>query len=68
MVGLAPAAGLCLAPRLPLLALALPVANLSLVEKMEMTLEGTLRRSQRKRGEFVDICIYGILHEEWEKR
>ena len=37
-----------------------------LVETVDMQLEGTLRRSQRKRGEFIDICLYGILYEEWK--
>ena len=37
----------------------------ALAEKMDMTLEGTLRQAMRKGDEFIDICIYGILYEEW---
>ena len=36
-----------------------------LVESLGMQLEGTIRSSHFKRGEWVDANIYGILREEW---
>jgi RimJ/RimL family protein N-acetyltransferase len=36
-----------------------------LVESLGMQLEGTIRSSHYKRGEWVDGHIYGILREEW---
>ncbi len=36
-----------------------------LVEGLGMQLEGTIRSSHLKRGEWVDAHIYGILREEW---
>jgi RimJ/RimL family protein N-acetyltransferase len=39
-----------------------------LVENLGMQLEGTIRSSHRKRGEWVDAHIYGILREEWQAR
>ncbi len=37
-----------------------------LVERVGMTLEGTVRRYLFKRGRWVDAHRYGILYEEWE--
>jgi len=36
-----------------------------LVESLGMRLEGTIRSSHHKRGEWVDAHIYGILRDEW---
>ncbi|MGH8948272.1 MAG: GNAT family N-acetyltransferase, partial [Acidimicrobiia bacterium] len=36
-----------------------------LVESLGMQLEGTIRSSHHKRGEWVDAYIYGILRDEW---
>jgi len=36
-----------------------------LVESLGMQLEGTIRSSHYKRGEWVDAHIYGILRSEW---
>ena len=36
-----------------------------LVESLGMQLEGTIRSSHLKRGEWVDAHIYGILRDEW---
>jgi RimJ/RimL family protein N-acetyltransferase len=36
-----------------------------LVESLGMVLEGTIRSSHHKRGEWVDAHIYGILRDEW---
>ena len=36
-----------------------------LVESLGMQLEGTIRSSHLKRGQWVDAHIYGILREEW---
>jgi RimJ/RimL family protein N-acetyltransferase len=36
-----------------------------LVESLGMQLEGTIRSSHYKRGEWVDAHVYGILREEW---
>jgi [ribosomal protein S5]-alanine N-acetyltransferase len=36
-----------------------------LVESLGMQLEGTIRSSHYKRGEWVDAHIYGILRNEW---
>ena len=36
-----------------------------LVESLGMQLEGTIRSSHFKRGEWVDAHIYGILRDEW---
>lgn len=36
-----------------------------LAEKVGMTLEGTVRQAFRKRGAFIDICVYSILYDEW---
>ena len=36
-----------------------------LVESLGMRLEGTIRSSHHKRGEWVDAHIYGLLRDEW---
>lgn len=37
-----------------------------LVERLGMTLEGTIRRAHHKYGEWVDVALYGMLSEEAE--
>jgi RimJ/RimL family protein N-acetyltransferase len=37
----------------------------ALVERLGMQLEGTIRSSHLKRGEWVDAHIYGILRDDW---
>ncbi len=45
------------------------LASGRVAEKCGMTPEGTLRRAARTgTGEFTDICVWGILHEEWETK
>jgi RimJ/RimL family protein N-acetyltransferase len=40
--------------------------GLRLVEGLGMRREGTIRRALRKRGEWVDLAVYGMLAEEFE--
>jgi RimJ/RimL family protein N-acetyltransferase len=42
--------------------------GLRLVASVGMTREGLIRRAHRKYGEWVDVTVWGILVEEWEKR
>jgi RimJ/RimL family protein N-acetyltransferase len=39
-----------------------------LVERLGMTLEGTIRSAHRKNGEWVDVALYGLLADEWPGR
>lgn len=38
------------------------------LERLGMTLEGTIRSAHRKRGNWVDAHVYGLLREEWLAR
>ena len=40
--------------------------SMALVEGLGMQLEGTIRSSHLKRGEWVDAHLYGILRDEWK--
>lgn len=39
--------------------------SIRLVEGLGMSLEGTIRSAHFKRGEWVDIDVYGVLRKEW---
>jgi RimJ/RimL family protein N-acetyltransferase len=42
-------------------------ASCRVLEKVGMKEEGHLRRHFRKWGEYVDVKVYGLLREEWER-
>lgn len=42
-------------------------ASGKIMQKCGMVKEGVLRHDQIKDGEFVDICYYGLLRNEWEE-
>lgn len=41
------------------------IASARVMEKLGMKREGVLRASEVKDGQFVDVCYYSILREEW---
>jgi len=43
------------------------VASQRVLEKAGFQREGTIRKGRFAWGDFVDLCIYGILREEWKE-
>jgi ribosomal-protein-alanine N-acetyltransferase len=43
-------------------------ASERVMQKLGMTLEGTLRASLLRRGRFRDVQMYSLLRDEWERR
>lgn len=41
--------------------------SIKIGKKMGFTYEGTLRKAAYHRGKFLDVMVYSLLREEWQK-